>query len=173
MNASSSAPSCNVTENPSTLIRLLPVDGLEACGGACVFFIDKMSLLLQKKLHMFIMHNICLNICFQTFLCHATQKKKKKTLHTQTLKHYKMSHPCLTVFLWPQIQCITYFQHETWACFDEHKTGILINWEPAGSTAVGVTFWVGTAHTELLGNCLFVFFKFKSVLKSWWVVVRL
>lgn len=103
--------------------------------------------------------------------CHT--KEEKKTFHTQTLKHYKMSHPCLTVFLWPQIQCITYFQHETWACFDEHKTGILINWEPAGSTAVGVTFWVGTAHTELLGNCLFVFFKFKSVLKSWWVVVRL
>lgn len=93
---------------------------------------------------MVLVHNACcvhfnkykLSNFFFFFMPFHTLHVWKRKIHTYT-KHYKMSLPCCS-------HSVIYCQGETWACFDEHKKGILVNWEPAGSTAVGVTIWVGT-----------------------------
>lgn len=153
MNASSLAPSCNVTENTSTLIRLLLVDASDGCGGHVSSLLIQMSLLPQKW-YVLTMHIVCigLTISFQTFfLCHAIvwmYEKERGSMHT--VKDSKMSHPSCSCGL--QKYSIIYWQWETWACFHEHKKGILVNWEAPGSIAVGVTSWAGTHR--VLANCL-------------------
>lgn len=114
---------------------------------ACVFFIDRNVTFAPKMVRVHNVH-IWLNISFQTFfffffLCHENAlawKRKKiriRKCHTHVVPvTYKNT--------------VSFTVSETWACFDEHKKGILVNWEPPGSTAVGVTVWAGTddKHTQ-------------------------